>query len=163
MAKDQIQGAVGPLRPMTQCRVGSAPLIEKGAKFEILKRRREMFPRFVTKTVHAYLDYPVAVSLMALPFVLGLEGVALMLAVSTGVAAFGLTLLTDHHLGVVRVIPYWIHVAVDRIVGLVFIAAPFVLGLGGLEAAFFWLNGAAVLTVTTLLNAPEPTSDPSIV
>jgi hypothetical protein len=31
-------------------------------------------PRFVTKTMHAYLDYPVAASLIALPFVLGLGG-----------------------------------------------------------------------------------------
>ena len=30
-------------------------------------------PRFVTKTMHAYLDYPVAVSLIALPFALGLD------------------------------------------------------------------------------------------
>jgi hypothetical protein len=28
--------------------------------------------RFVTRKVHAYLDYPVAIGLMALPFVLGL-------------------------------------------------------------------------------------------
>jgi hypothetical protein len=26
--------------------------------------------RFVTRTVHAYLDYPVAISLMVLPFLL---------------------------------------------------------------------------------------------
>jgi hypothetical protein len=31
-----------------------------------------MDPRFVTKTMHAYLDYPVAASLVALPFMLGL-------------------------------------------------------------------------------------------
>ena len=28
--------------------------------------------RFVTKQIHAYLDYPVAVALMALPFLLEL-------------------------------------------------------------------------------------------
>jgi VIT1/CCC1 family predicted Fe2+/Mn2+ transporter len=27
--------------------------------------------RFVTKTIHAYLDYPVALSLLALPFIVG--------------------------------------------------------------------------------------------
>ena len=27
--------------------------------------------RFVTKTIHSYLDYPVALSLLALPFILG--------------------------------------------------------------------------------------------
>ncbi len=117
-----------------------------------------MTPRFVTKTVHAYLDYPVAVSLMVLPFALGLgtsSPLALHLAVATGIAAFVLTLLTDHHLGVVRILPYWLHVAVDRLVGLVFIAAPFVLGFEGLDAFFYWLNGAAVLAVTVLFNAPE--------
>ena len=117
-----------------------------------------MIPRFVTKTVHAYLDYPVAIGLIVLPFVLGLGAsnpLALYLSVATGVAAFVLTLLTDHHLGIVRVLPYWFHVAVDRLVGLVFIAAPFVFGFTGIDAIFYWLNGAAVLTVTMLLNAPE--------
>ena len=57
-----------------------------------------MDPRFVTKTIHAYLDYPVALSLMAAPLLLGLGNshpLALWLAVSTGIAAFILTLLTD--------------------------------------------------------------------
>lgn len=115
--------------------------------------------RFVTRTVHAYLDYPVAVSLMVLPFVLGLGAgnpLAKWLAVATGATAFVLTLLTNHELGVVKVVPYWFHVAVDRLVGVVFIAAPFALGFTGLDAAYYWVNGATVLLVTLLLNAPEP-------
>ena len=87
--------------------------------------------RFVTKTVHAYIDYPVAVSLMAAPFILGLGGTnpaALWLSFATGIAVFVLTFLTDHKTGVVRVLPYWFHVLVDRLVGAVFIIAPFVLG-----------------------------------
>jgi hypothetical protein len=115
--------------------------------------------RFVTRTVHAYLDYPVAISLMVLPFVLGLGAgnpLALWLAVGTGATSFILTLLTDHELGVFRVVPYWFHLAVDRLVGSVFIAAPFALGFTGLDAAYYWANGATVLLVTLLLNAPEP-------
>jgi hypothetical protein len=115
--------------------------------------------RFVTRTIHAYLDYPVAVSLMLLPFVLGLGAgnpLAKWVAVATGAAAFILTLLTDHELGVIKVVPYWLHVAVDRLVGAVFIAAPFALGFTGLDAAYYWANGATVLLVTLLLNAPEP-------
>jgi len=115
--------------------------------------------RFVTRTVHAYLDYPVAISLMVLPFVLGLGGgnpLAKWLAVATGATAFVLTLLTDHELGLVKVVPYWFHVAVDRLVGGVFIVAPFALGFTGLDAAYYWVNGATVLLVTLLLNAPEP-------
>ena len=114
--------------------------------------------RFVTRTVHAYIDYPVALSLVALPFVLNLGSsnpLALWLSVVTGVAAFVLTLLTDHETGVIRVLPYWFHVAVDRIVGITFVIAPFALGFTGLDAAYYWVNGATVLIVTFLLNASE--------
>ena len=114
--------------------------------------------RFVTKTVHSYIDYPVAFSLMAMPFILGLGAVnplARWLSVGTGVAALLLTLLTDHKTGVIRVIPYSIHVAVDRLVGLTFLAAPLAFGFTGLDAVYYWANAAAVLTVTFLLNVPE--------
>ncbi|MEL6767054.1 MAG: hypothetical protein AAFP17_07730 [Pseudomonadota bacterium] len=115
-------------------------------------------PRFVTKTIHAYLDYPVAAALMLLPFLLGLGAsnpLALWLSVATGIAALILTLLTDHHLGVVKVIPYKVHVAVDALVGVVFVAAPFVLGFAGLDALYYWVLGGAVLVVIAL-GAPEP-------
>jgi hypothetical protein len=115
--------------------------------------------RFITKSVHSIIDYPVAVSLMALPFVLGLgmvNPVARWLSVGTGIAALLLTLLTDHQTGVLRVIPYSIHVMVDRLVGLTFLAAPFALGFTGLDAIYYWVNAAAVLAVTFLLNASEP-------
>jgi hypothetical protein len=114
--------------------------------------------RFVTKTVHAFLDYPVALSLMGTPFILGLGQVnplALWLSVATGIAAFFLTVLTDHKTGIIRILPYWLHVAVDRLVGLVFIVAPLALGFDGLDAWYYWANGAAVLLVTFVLNAPE--------
>ena len=118
--------------------------------------------RFVTKTVHAYLDYPVALSLMATPFLLGVgraNPLALWLSVATGVAALLLTLLTDHRTGVVRVLPYGLHLAVDRLVGVVFVAAPFVFRFSGLDAAYYWVNGAVVLLVTFVLNAPERDAD----
>ncbi|UWQ24649.1 hypothetical protein K3553_17150 [Leisingera aquaemixtae] len=113
--------------------------------------------RFVTRTIHAYLDYPVAAALMGLPFLLGLgesNPLALWLSVATGIAAFVLTLLTDHHLGLVRVLPYKLHLTVDLIVGLAFLAAPFVFGFTGLDSAFYLLNGAAVVAVISL-SAPE--------
>lgn len=123
-----------------------------------------MNPRFVTKTIHAYLDYPVAAALMGLPFVLGLgrsNPLALWLSVGTGVAALLLTILTDHKTGLIRVLPYSVHLAVDALVGVVFVIAPFVLGFSGLDAAFYWLNAAAVLTVVSL-HKPEEALTPAI-
>ncbi len=57
-------------------------------------------------------------------------------------------------------VPYWLHVAVDRLVGVTFIAAPFVLGFTGIDAIYYWVNGATVLLVTLLLNAPDQVSAP---
>jgi len=113
--------------------------------------------KFVTKRIHAFLDYPVALALIALPFVLALGSsnpLALQLSVTVGIAALILTLLTDHHLGVFRVIPYKFHLLVDFLVALVFIAAPFVFGFEGMDAYYYWINGIAVLIVVSL-HKPE--------
>ena len=107
--------------------------------------------------MHAYVDYPVALTLIALPFILGLGSsniIALRLSVATGIAAFILTLLTDHKLGVFKVIPFKVHLIVDAIVGIVFIAAPFVFSFKGMDANYYWILGAAVLILVSL-NKPE--------
>ncbi len=112
-----------------------------------------MNPRFVTKDIHALLDYPVAIALMGAPFLLGLgesAPAAKWLSVGTGVAALVLTIFTNHKLGIIRVLPYWFHVLVDGLVGVTFVIAPFVLGFKGLDAWFYWANAAAVLTVVSL-------------
>ncbi len=105
------------------------------------------------KKIHAYLDYPVAVALIGLPFVLGLGNsnpLALQLSVGTGIAAFILTLLANDQLGVYRIIPYKLHLAIDRLVGIVFVMAPFVFSFRGLDACFYWIIGGLVLIVVGL-------------
>lgn len=113
--------------------------------------------KFVTKQIHAFLDYPVALALIGLPFLLGLGSsnpIAFQLSVATGVAALILTILTDHHLGIIKVVPYKIHLFVDFIVGLTFILAPFIFGFEGIDSLFYWINGAAVLFVVSM-HKPE--------
>ncbi len=112
---------------------------------------------FVTKTIHAYLDYPVALGLIAMPFLFGLgadNALALWLSVVTGIAAFGLTVLTDHHLGIFRVLPYSLHLAVDALVGVAFVVAPFLLGFTGIDFWYYALLGGTVLMVVGL-HQPE--------
>lgn len=113
--------------------------------------------KFVTKRIHAFLDYPVAVMLIILPFLLGLGSssqMALWLSVCTGVAAFILTLFTDHHLGVFKIIPYNGHLTVDFLVAVTFILAPFIFSFKGIDAYYYWINGITVLTVVSL-HKPE--------
>ena len=116
--------------------------------------------KFITKSIHAYLDYPVAIALIGLPLLLSLgtsNPIAFQLSVATGIAALILTLLTDHQFGLAKVIPYKIHLAVDFLVGIVFVAAPFIFSFEGLDAYYYWLNGAVVLFVVSMHKSEETT------
>jgi len=113
--------------------------------------------RFITKKIHAYLDYPVAFALIALPFLLGLgdsSPFALYLSVVVGVAALILTVLTNHETGILKVVSYKLHLLVDFIVAIVFLVVPFILSFKGIDAFYYWINGAAVLLVVSL-HKPE--------
>ncbi len=114
--------------------------------------------RFITKTIHAYLDYPVAVGLIVMPVILGLgetSPLAFWLSILTGLAAFVLTLLTDHDTGSIPLVPYKLHLFIDSLVALGFIAAPIVFGFTGLDAVYYWLIGATVLAVVGLHDPEE--------
>ena len=115
--------------------------------------------RFVTKSFHAYvIDYPVAILLIAAPFVLNLGQsgpLAIWLSVILGVAALLLAGLTDHPTGLVRIIPYSLHLWVDRAVGVVFVIALFAFKFVGLDAWYYWVVAAAVLLTTSVFNKPE--------
>jgi len=114
---------------------------------------KQTIMRFITKKMHAFLDYPVAISLILLPFLLGLGSTnptALYLSIATGFAALSLTLLTDHQLGLFRVISYKIHLIIDFIVAIVFILAPFIFSFQGVDAYYYWIIGVTVFFVVSL-------------
>lgn len=112
--------------------------------------------RFVSQALHAYIDYPVALGLIAMPAILGLMPLAMGLSVAAGLAALLLTALTDHETGVIRVLPYKMHLAVDALVGMAFLAAPVVFGLHGIDAAYFLVVGVTVLLMIAA-HRPDPT------
>ena len=75
--------------------------------------------------------------------------------VVAGGAARPLAVLTDHPTGLIRIIPYRLHLWVDRAVGVVFVIAPFAFKFFGLDAWYYWVLAAAVLLTTSVFNAPE--------
>ncbi len=120
--------------------------------------------RFVTKTMHAYLDYPVALALITLPYLLNLgqsNPIAFWLSFVTGLAALALTILTDHETGLIRILPYSLHLKVDFAVGVVFLAAAFALGFSGIDFAYYLVNALAVLTVVGLHKPEETQAQPA--
>jgi hypothetical protein len=104
--------------------------------------------RFIKNFFHNDLiDYPVAIALRVAPFLLKLgkrNSVALWLSVVTRVTALLLPALTEPPTGLVRVIRDWLHLWVDRAMGVVSIAAPFAFHLTGPDAWYHGIVAAAV-------------------
>lgn len=81
----------------------------------------------ISSKQHGVADYLFAASTYGLPRVLSAsDGTRSML---TGVAlgVVGMSALTDYELGVVKVLPMKGHVALDLVLGALFLAAPFAL------------------------------------
>lgn len=109
---------------------------------------------FLSQKFHAFIDYPVALGLLIMPALLGLTGMAATFSMVTGVAALILTVLTDHETGLFGVLHYKDHLAVDAMVGLLLLAAPFLFGFGGSAQVYFLAIGAIVVAVVSLNKKP---------
>ncbi|MEL6464289.1 MAG: hypothetical protein AAFQ58_04900 [Pseudomonadota bacterium] len=110
-------------------------------------------PQFVTRKLHALIDYPVALGLIAAPFVLGIgmdNAIAFTLSIATGIAALLMTAMTDHETGLLPVLSYRAHLAIDGLVGASFLMAPIVFGFVGIDLAYYLIVGGTVLAVVAL-------------
>lgn len=88
------------------------------------------FPRPISSTLHGVTDYTVGATLLTVfPKLTGIEGTeaAKQVRVSGAVHA-GYSTLTKYELGIVKVIPYKVHLALDLVGALAIGAAPFVTG-----------------------------------
>jgi hypothetical protein len=88
------------------------------------------WPRPIDSTLHGVTDYSVGTTLMTVfPSLLGISdtpaGTQIRVA---GAVHAGYSTLTDYPLGVVKVIPYKVHLALDAIGALALAATPFVTG-----------------------------------
>lgn len=88
------------------------------------------FPRPVDATLHGVADYAAgAVLLSAFPKWAGIAGTRSAKQIRTAAAVHaGYSTLTDYPLGVVKVIPFKAHLAIDAIGALALAATPFVTG-----------------------------------
>lgn len=114
--------------------------------------------RFINNQVHGALDYIVAITLIAAPFVLGfaaINPIGHWLSVAAGVGLFIYSLLTGYSLSLQKLIPYGVHLVFDFLAGVVFVAAPFLFGFEGLMQLYYLVMGGAVIVVVAL-------SDPKV-
>jgi hypothetical protein len=86
--------------------------------------------RFIPTRVHGVLDYLTAGMLIAAPALLGLRkgGAQTWLPVALGAGTIAYSLLTDYELGLVKVIPMPVHLALDAANGALLSASPWLFG-----------------------------------
>jgi hypothetical protein len=88
------------------------------------------FPRPVDATLHGVIDYNAGALLTTVfPKLAGIEGTRSARQIRTaGAIHLGYSMLTDYPLGVVKVLPFRAHLALDAIGALALAATPFVTG-----------------------------------
>src|SRR5829696_8898979 len=87
-------------------------------------------PRPVDATLHGVVDYSAGTFLLtAFPRLAGIEGTRSARQVRTAAAIHGgYSTITDYPLGVVKLLPYQAHLAIDALGALALAATPFVTG-----------------------------------
>jgi hypothetical protein len=87
-------------------------------------------PRPIDSTLHGVVDYTAGATLtMALPKLAGLEGTPAGRQIRTaGAVHAGYSALTDYPLGILKVLPFRAHLALDAVGAAALAATPFVTG-----------------------------------
>ncbi len=114
--------------------------------------------RFISPRFHGVLDYAVAGALIGVPVLLDFAASSVAAAVISVTAGIGLvvySLLTDYSAGIRNLIPWRAHLTLDAVAATALLAAPFVLGFGGVARGFYVTVAIAVLAVvaTTQLDS----------
>jgi hypothetical protein len=86
----------------------------------------QIIPRFV----HGILDYVVGLLLISAPWLLGFadQTAATYVPVALGVGALLYSVLTNYELGLVRVLPFGVHLVLDFMSGALLAASPWLFG-----------------------------------
>jgi hypothetical protein len=116
--------------------------------------------RFITTRIHGVLDYVMGLLLIASPWLFGFEHERYVahLPIILGAGALAYSAVTRYELGVIRVIPMGVHLALDIAAGALLMLSPWLFGFSDRVYAphliFGILEfGAAIATQT--VTAPE--------
>lgn len=115
--------------------------------------------RFVTPNQHGIGDHLAATGLIVAPFLLGLGAsspLALWISVGMGFFLISYSLITRYRLGIVKLLPFPGHLAIDWFDAVIFFAAPFLFGFSGLDFYYYIAVGISVVGIVVVTMPQQP-------
>ena len=106
--------------------------------------------KFISPRVHAFIDILVVIFLFASPTIFGFTGVLAMFTYVLGIIHLILTLLTDFSIGVVKVIPLFVHGVIEFVVGIALIALAYTLFNNSPAGKLYYVIFGTVVLLTWL-------------
>jgi hypothetical protein len=84
----------------------------------------------IPRSVHALIDYIYGIILIGVPYALGFAGFGAdhLVFWVAGFGAIIYSLLTDYRLGLVKLIPFRVHLGLDLLAGLLLVLSPWLFG-----------------------------------
>ncbi len=86
--------------------------------------------KIIPRHIHGLLDYPVALLVIALPWLSGVAAIpaAMNIAAALGGGAIIYSVLTRYEAGAIRIIPFGTHMILDVMAGLLLAVSPWLFG-----------------------------------
>ena len=108
--------------------------------------------KVISPRIHGYFDFLTVFIFLLAPTFLGLGQLSAILAYSLAVVHLIVTLASDFSFGVVKLIPFTVHGWIERMVGPLLIAIPFILDFSDEEVArnFYIAMGIIIVLVGML-------------
>lgn len=108
--------------------------------------------KVISPRIHGYFDFLTVFIFLLAPTLLELGQLSAMLAYGLAVVHLIVTLASDFPFGVVKLIPFTVHGWIERMVGPLLIAVPFILNFSDEEAARnFYIAMGIIIIVAGML------------
>jgi hypothetical protein len=108
--------------------------------------------KIISPTQHGYLDYVTVILFLIAPTLIGLTGMAGIIAYALAGIHLAMTLATDFPVGVAKLIPFSVHGWVERVVGPALVLLPFILGFESPARGFYMVIGLVIILFGVFTN-----------
>lgn len=122
-----------------------------------------MSHHLISIRVHGIFDYIFGAVVFVLPWILGLgpDGSGNWTAIGCGAAVLFYSAITSYERGLLRVLSFDTHLLLDRLVGIILIAGPWLFGFAARTWIPFVILGAAALIVSVLTDTECEDAEPA--